>query len=460
MLEKAMKSKNVSIDDILDSIKVGIYVTDGEGNTLALNKECCKTGSLPKEEIVGKNMKELMEIGYVRESDSFRVMKSGKEERLIQNLGDGGKIYITGVPIYKNGKIAMIVSTERDLTEIGELEKLLNESKEQNKKYEKRMAYLCQSNMFKGEIVAQSLLMNQVLEQAERIGKLDTTVLIQGESGTGKEIIADYIYKTGNRFGSAFIKVNCAAIPETLIESEFFGYEKGTFTGAEKEGKIGLFEAADGGTIFLDEIGDLPMAMQGKLLRAIQEKEVRRVGGNEAKHVDVRIIAATNINLREAVKDGKFREDLYYRLNVASLEVPPLRGRKEDIKPLAEYFINRFNGKYGMNKSIQEDGLQILEEYNWPGNVRELGNIIERIMVSYEGDIITKFMLFKQINGCSTKYLRDKEELSLKEIVERYEKEVIVQYMDDCSTGQELAKVLNVDQATISRKLKKYNLNR
>lgn len=458
MLDETMKKLGITAEELIDSIRVGVYVTDEKGNTIALNDECCKTGGLSKAEVVGKNMKELMGMGYVEESDSFRVARSGKEESLIQHLGDGGQLYLTGVPIYKNGNMVLIVSTERDISETIELEKLLNESEEKNKRYRTRLEFMNRSAVDTTNLIAESTLMKQVLMKAGRVGRLDTTVLIQGESGTGKEMIADYIYKNGDRSDKAFLKVNCAAIPESLIESEFFGYEKGAFTGAEKEGKMGLFEAANGGTIFLDEIGDLSVSMQAKLLRVVQDKEIRKVGSNSVKKTDVKIIAASNIDLRKAAKDGKFREDLYYRLNVASIEMPPLRSHPEDIRPLVAYFTEVFNNKYGMNKHLKSEALAILEKYDWPGNIRELRNLIERVMINYEGDAITGFQIQRQISGNAPDELHISEGKTLKEMVEDYEKSVILKYCECCKNGRELAKALGVDAATVSRKFRKYGI--
>ena len=457
MLKEFMNKHSISIEELLDSIKVGIYVTDGEGNTLMLNNECCKTGSMLKEEVIGRNMQELLNIGYVKESDSFKVMESGKEERFIQNLGDGGKIYITGVPIYKNGKIELIVSTERDITETIELKAMLQEQEEITEQYRSELEFLKQNKIEQEEIISVNPIMQKLLDYAVKIGKVDTTVLIQGESGTGKEIFADYIHKKSPRAEKPFIKINCAAIPENLIESEFFGYERGAFTGAERNGRVGIFEAADGGAVFLDEIGDLPIQVQAKLLRVLQEKEIRRIGANESVKVDVRIIAATNINLKKAMNEGCFREDLYYRLNIASMEIPPLRNRKEDIEPLALHFITLLNIKYRMKKSISTDALRTMTEYNWPGNIRELKNVIEKIMINYDGNSITRFQILRQIKDIN-RNAEEEKSLSLMELMENYEKDLLIYYLDKYKNGAEVAKLLKVDKATVSRKLRKYGV--
>ena len=221
------------------------------------------------------------------------------------------------------------------------------------------------------------------------MGEINSTILITGESGVGKEVVANQIVRYSKRADCPFVKVNCSAIPETLMESEFFGYEKGAFTGADRHGKAGLFEQANNGTIFLDEIGEVPLQMQGKFLRVIQEGMIRRIGAEEEKKVDVRIIAATNSNLKKEAQEGKFRQDLYYRLNVVHLEIPPLRKRQEDIEPLSKYFLSKINKKYSKNKEITQNAISELQEYDWPGNVRELSNIIERLALNSYSDVIS-----------------------------------------------------------------------
>ena len=244
--------------EILDCIKVGIYITDGNGNTLLLNKESEKTGGMSREELKGRNMKELIEIGYVEESSVLKAMESRTEENIIQKLGEGGQLYITGVPLIKSGKLDLVVCTERDITETINLKELLKETEKIAEKYESELEYFRKKSLDNDEdIVCKSFEMREVMEKAMRIAQLDTTVLLTGESGTGKELVANMIFKNSGRKENSFIKINCAAVPENLLESEFFGYEKGSFTGADKNGKIGIFELARGGTLFLDEIGDL-----------------------------------------------------------------------------------------------------------------------------------------------------------------------------------------------------------
>jgi transcriptional regulator with PAS, ATPase and Fis domain len=301
--------------------------------------------------------------------------------------------------------------------------------------------------------------MRTVVEKALRVARLDTTVLLTGESGTGKELVANLIYKNSERTGKPFIKINCAAIPENLLESEFFGYEKGSFSGANKDGKAGIFELVNGGTIFLDEIGDLPIMLQSKLLRVIQEKEIRRIGGNVNIPIDVRIITATNLDLAKAVEEGRFREDLFYRLNVVPIVIPPLRERKDDIEKLTIHFVEKFNKKFKMNKQISPEAISILQSYDWPGNVRELRNVLERIFVAYDGRMISKSQVENQlpIRKQDPENIKGKYTGTLDQIMDAYEKELLISLLNK-HRPVDVANLLGVNKSTISRKIRKHNI--
>ncbi len=398
----------------------------------------------------------------MEESSALKVIKSHREENIIQNLGDGGQLYITGVPLIKNDRLDLVVCTERDITEIINLRELLKEKEEIAEKYETELEYRREREInSEGEIIADSRAMRTVIEKALRIARLDTTVLLTGESGTGKELVANLIYKNSLRKKQPFIKVNCAAVPGNLLESEFFGYEEGSFTGASRQGKIGIFELANRGTLFLDEIGEIPIQMQSKLLRVLQEKEIMRIGGKETIPIDVRIIAATNINLKKAIEEGKFRDDLYYRLNIIPIDIPPLRERKEDIGKLTRYFVEKFNREYKLNKNISDDVIELLEAYHWPGNVRELKNIIERVVVGFDGPNITRFQVQRQLINDRPEEIDIAETEhtgSLKEIMDDYEKRILIDYMRKYNNASEVARILKVNKSTISRKLSKYNI--
>lgn len=448
------------VQELIDCIRVGIFIADGDGTVIMLNNESEKTGGLSREELVGKNIRELIDIGYVRDSTILKAMESRKEEYIIQELGAGGELYITGVPWEKDDKLFGVVCTERDITETISLRELLAEQENQTKKIKRELEYLRDTHTNVGkEIIATSHAMQNVVNMAIRVAKRDATVMLKGESGTGKELIANLIHKNSTRKDGPFVKINCAAIPENLLESELFGYEKGAFTGADDKGKLGMFELADNGTLFLDEISELAMPLQSKLLRVLQEKEIMRVGGDKTIPVDVRIITATNANLIKEIQENNFREDLYYRLNIIPIELPPLRQREEDIEPLTNYFVNLFNDEYNLEKHLTSDVISELKKYSWPGNVRELRNIIERIMISFDGNEITKFQVNSQLKTSQSYMGVDNiEASSLEQQIDDFEKNLITELMRKHQNGSVVAEILSVDKSTISRKIRKYNI--
>lgn len=302
-----------------------------------------------------------------------------------------------------------------------------------------------------------------VLKNATKISKTDITTLILGETGVGKEGIAKYIHYNSSRKDKAFITINCGAIPENLIESELFGYEPGAFTGANKGGKIGLFQLADGGAVFLDEVGELPLATQVKLLRVLQEKQIEKVGGTESIPVDIRIIAATNKDLKELINMKLFREDLYYRLSVFPIEIPPLRKRKEDILLLIEHFTECINKKYSSKCSFSEETLEYLYNYEWPGNVRELRNVIERQIIMNENAIVEERNLPEEISNTRVEqdYILSISNYSikgysLKEIMDKVEMEIITDALTRYGNIKIAAKALKIDPSTLIRKRQKY----
>ncbi|GAW92632.1 transcriptional regulator [Calderihabitans maritimus] len=304
--------------------------------------------------------------------------------------------------------------------------------------------------------------MRNLLDLIERVAAFDSTVLITGETGVGKEMIGNVIHSSSSRRHGPFIKINCAAIPENLLEAEFFGYEPGSFTGALRQGKEGIFEAANQGSVFLDEIGDLPFSLQGKLLRVLQEKEVMRIGGTKPRKVDVRVIAATNRDLGEMVARQKFRADLFYRLNVIPVYVPPLRERKEDIPVLIDYFMDYFQRKFGVKKYCSPDVYKILEEYDWPGNVRELRNMVERLFVMTKpGESITAEtirkggFLIKKSSFAQGQYTVVREVGPLKEVIKEVEEQLIQLSLKKYSTLREAAEALGIDPSTLWRKRKR-----
>lgn len=310
--------------------------------------------------------------------------------------------------------------------------------------------------------IAESPQMKKIKETIEYIKDVDSSVLITGESGTGKEVVFKYICQTSRRKDQPIVKINCGAIPENLFESELFGYEDGAFTGARKKGKAGLFEMADHGTLFLDEISEMSLEMQVKLLRVIQEHEIFRVGGNETIPVDVRIIAASNRNLEELVETGKFRKDLFYRLNVIRLEIPPLRERQEDIIPLCNYFLDIFNKRYGKSKYLTLKAARSLAYLEWPGNIRELENLVENIVILEPDEVMRAKHLqsrYGQVHTQEKGAVTVDGVIPYKEALEQMERQLLFNARNMYGSTRKMAAVLGVNQSTISRKMRQYQMD-
>jgi PAS domain S-box-containing protein len=372
----------------------GLFITDGCGNVLMVNSAWERICGISRDFAVGKNAQDMVDQKLYTESSVMAAIKARQKVTIMLEMtrGEkvGQKIMATAIPIWgDNGEIRRVVANIRDITEILYLKDLLEKTQRLNELYAAELEQMrLQQIVTRCDVVARSPGTKRVLEMAAQVAKVDSTVLITGESGVGKEVIANIIHQLGQRSEGPLIKVNCGAIPETLLESELFGYEAGAFTGARKQGKPGMFEMARKGTLFLDEIGDISVNLQVKLLRALQDFNIVRVGGLKPIAIDARIIAATNKNLVEMVKTGAFRDDLYYRLNVVSIEIPPLRERKEDIPLLTLQFVEKINKKYNFNKHISAEVLDVFLVYSWPGNVRELENVIERMLVMTQDEEI------------------------------------------------------------------------
>ncbi|WZL74124.1 sigma 54-interacting transcriptional regulator [Clostridiaceae bacterium 35-E11] len=440
---------------ILDFTQDAIFIDDMHGNTQWINKACEKLYEIKKEEVIGKHIDVLENQGIFSPSVARLVFEKKQEVSILHSNKHGKKILTTGTPIVnEKGTIRKVISTSRDITELihlkNQLEDIQNELVELKEQHQEHI----------DNVIIKSYKMKSVLQLAKRLAQIDSTVLITGESGVGKGVIAKYIHELGERSSKSFVKVNCGAIPESLLESELFGYEYGAFTGSKKQGKLGLFELAQQGTIFLDEIGELPLHLQVKILQVIQDKEIQRVGGISPIHVDVRIIAATNKDLRVMVDEKKFREDLFYRLNVVPIHIVPLRERQEDIFPLTRYFLQKYNEKFNEKKRIDPNAMAYLIKYTWPGNVRELENIIERLVITTKDDNILPHNLPNYI-------LQDKKDdaniripvmMDLKSAIEEVEKQIIQNAVIKHKTTREVAKALGVSQPTIVRKMNRYQI--
>jgi TyrR family helix-turn-helix protein len=404
---------------------------------------------------MGLHVLELERRGIFSPSVASRVLKEKREVTIIHENKEGKKLLSTGTPIKDNhGDITRVITTSRDITELSSLQNQLQSVQgtlDGIKSLEKA------ANQ---EIVVASHAMFNVMQLARRLATVDSTVLITGESGVGKGLVAQLLHQNGNRKSSSLVTVNCGAIPENLIESELFGYERGAFTGSRAEGKKGLFEVAQGGTIFLDEISELPLNLQVKLLQVIQDREIIRVGGVKKIPIDVRIISATNRDLHKLVENGKFREDLYYRLNVVPIQVPPLRERPEDIVPLIRKYLDKFNKRLNDHKQINEEAMAVLLKYDWPGNIRELQNIIERLILTTKENTISVENLPGFIaTAQNTMPKTITASMTLNEIMALTEKEALIHALEKYKSTRAMAKVLNISQPSVVRKLHKYGLS-
>ncbi|AZO96350.1 sigma-54-dependent Fis family transcriptional regulator [Halocella sp. SP3-1] len=454
-----VKNLNKELDAIIESVSDGLYITNGKGDTIRINSSYEKITGIKSEDVLGRNMRELVAEGIFSESVTFQVLEKREPVTVMHELKSGQRILSTGNPVFnEEGKIVRVVTTARDVKELNHLKEELEKTKQLSKKYYSELEKLRLQQLELDDVVVKSDKMEKIIDLALQIGGVDSTVLITGESGVGKEIIARTIHKSSKRSKNSFMKVNCGAIPDNLLEAELFGYEKGAFTGAKSDGKPGIFELADKGTILLDEVGELPLNLQVKLLRVLQEEEIMRVGGTESIKIDVRVLAATNRDLDIMLQEGTFREDLYYRLNVVPIHIPPLRERKADIAPLSYNFLNQFNKKYNVNKKIALETIEYLEYYKWPGNVRELKNLIERFVVMYSQDIIEPRILPKKIKEIENKEtdIKVTDIIPLKKAVSKVEKDILKMAFEKCSSTYEVARVLEVSQPTVVRKRKKY----
>lgn len=388
----------------------------------------------------------------------LQAIEKKREVVVVSQMPDGGQVVVRSTPIFNDEDLVLVFTQVQDLTMMSKWKDELEQEIEKNNRMQEELQYL-RDNQAATNLVGNSKEMISLRKLISVIAKSDASVLITGESGVGKEVVAKEIYNKSLRSDGPFISVNCAAIPENLLESELFGYEKGAFTGAFKQ-KIGLFEVADGGTIMLDEIGEFPIHLQPKLLRVLQEREIRRVGGTHNIPIDVRVIAATNRDLLQQVNEGKFRCDLYYRLNVVPILIPPLRQRREDVALLASSFLMQFNKKYKTSKFFLSQAVILLEQHDWLGNVRELENVVERLVIVSSGNAITPQQILTVFSGKLNMDINTESasEFSLKEAVEQLEKKMISEALSNYKSTYKAAKILGMSQSTLVRKAKQLDI--
>lgn len=440
---------------IIDSSFDGIFVTDGKSTALKVNKAYERITGIKSEEVVGKTMTSLVEDGVYDESATLKVLGEKRPVTIVQHIMKTGKtVVVTGNPVFDDdGNIFRVVTNVRDVTELNLLMEKLNKMEQLQSQYEIEIQQLRKNADDPKDFVIKSKKMKEIYALALKLAEVDSTVLIQGDSGVGKEVVSEIIHRHGTRRDKPFIKISCAAIPENLLESELFGYASGAFTGANKGGRAGIFELAHGGTIFLDEIGEMPMSLQVKLLRVLQEREIIRIGGSKPIKVDIRIMAATNRDLEEMVQAKQFRKDLFFRLNVVPIVIPPLCERREAIIHFVYFFLKKHNRKYGLSKQITNEALDAMMSYDWPGNVRELENIIEQLLVMAQGEVITADDLPSRLrNNLSPTRSTSVEAKTLKVALREYEHRLLKTAIEQHGSSRKVAKVLGINQSTVVRK--------
>ncbi|SHM03269.1 PAS domain S-box-containing protein [Caldanaerovirga acetigignens] len=445
------------LEAIINSTQDAISVVDAQGKGILVNKAYTRIVGLTKEDVIGKPATVDIAEG---ESVHYQVLKTGKPIKGVpMKVGPNKReVIVHAAPIIVEGRLKGSVAVIHDVSEIKKLTEELEYVK-------RRMRHLEAKYTF-DDILGESRAIKEAIEAAKNAAKTNATVLLRGESGTGKELFAHAIHNSSERRHNQFIRVNCSALTDSLLGSELFGYADGAFTGAKRGGRKGLFEEANGGTIFLDEIGEIGLNHQAMLLRVLNEKEIIRVGESKPIPVDVRVIAATNINLEKAVEEGRFRKDLYYRLNVVPIYIPPLRERKTDIPILAEHFIRKYNQEYGRAvEAIDKEALNVLMECDWPGNIRELENVISRAIINMEfgESVIEKRHLprfyFQQKRNYSSASGSGGFSKPLKEIIEEAEKEAIKEALEKTGGNRnEAARILGISVRNLFYKLKKYDL--
>ncbi|MFY4777103.1 sigma-54 interaction domain-containing protein [Metabacillus sp. RGM 3146] len=464
-MKEQLKQLELEIEGIINGSGENIIVTNKEGIILRAVKNSEEMYGITSEELVGKSVRKLEKEKIFNPSVTLRVLEQKVPVTFMQKTGTGKSIMTRGIPIFdEQNEICFVISFSHDRTEIENLKNEYEKLQLKMKQYKTEIAQLRNKESKPGAVVINSKTMQTVWELVNKVARSDATVVLQGESGVGKTVFAKALHEGSERKSQPLIEVNCGAIPESLFESEMFGYEPGAFTGAASKGKIGLIELADEGTLFLDEVGELPLSIQVKLLKVLQEKKVTRMGGNQIRKVDFRLVAATNRDLRAMVQEGKFRDDLYYRLHVVPIAIPPLRSRKEDIHQLTEAFLAKFNKKYKTDKTISPAAVEAFWQYDWPGNVRELENLIERLVVTLEKETILHEHLpfgtqdIKKLPYDSIQSFQEKAG-SLKEALEEVEKSWLSHACKQCHSTYEIAEYLGLSQPTVVRRLKKYAIH-
>ena len=445
------------VQHILDLFEDGIFISDRNGTALTVNRMYEKLIGLKKEDICGKPVSYFVQEKIFDVVVNPEVVSTRRPVTSMQKMHGSKKVMLRGYPVLDaQGEVRLVVTFVRDITIITQFQEQIAQQKEIIENFMERLEVL-QEPARRGDQVFEDGAMKQAVDLLERVAGTDATILLLGETGVGKDLLARIAHDASIRREKLFLKVDCGSIAANLIESELFGYMPGAFSGASAKGKPGYFEVADGGTIFLDEIGELPLPMQTRLLRVLQDNEVMRVGAYKPRKVDVRVIAATSRNLEKDIEEGRFRSDLYYRLNVATITIPPLRKRWDDIEPLAKLFLQRYSAKYKKKFHFSREVPAALAAYTWPGNVRELQNMIQSLVITKDPPLICLRDLPSHVMGntpADDYNDHSAAPMPLKELVAALERDILEKAIKTYGSVSKVAELFQVDRTTIFRKLK------
>ncbi len=459
------KELNRQLKAIIGASSDGIWVCNAEGFVVTINKASESLNGIKARDVIGKNISELLDNRSLDQLVTTKVLKTGKQETIIQHIKKTNRLLLcTGTPARdENGNIALIVVNERDMTELESLRNKFAQNKKLTEKFKEELSERTLRELEHNTIIADSTQMKQILQKSLKLAHIGASnILILGASGTGKGLLAKSIHKHSNRRENPFVEINCAAIPENLLEAELFGFEKGAFSGAAEVGKVGLFELAQGGTLFLDEIGDMPVNLQTKLLKYLDDKQFRRLGGTKSISVECSTISATNRDLQDRVKNNLFREDLFYRLSSFTLEIPSLCDRRDDIPGLVKFYLDKYNKKYNRSTHISPRTITHLKNYSFPGNVRELKNIIENGVVLSDDTTLDSYLANIDESGYqllpALNLPASSKPMDLANTLHEVEKQLLSEAKRQCKTTRQMSAYLNICQSSVVRKLKKYGL--
>jgi len=454
---------------VVESLDDSIFISDNAGKVLYVNPAYEKNTGILYDEVVGRTVQDIVEEGKLFNGGAtLDVLKNKKRAFRLSTVFKSGTPrigYAVGVPIFgEDGELHQVVVSSRPIYTLQELREDFQQFIEEATAIKENQANIklyesADDPILSDSLIGSSASLQDVWTMIQKVAPTDASVMISGESGVGKEIVADEIYKMGPRSDKPFVKVNCASIPANLLESELFGYEKGAFTGASTSGKKGLFEMANHGTLLLDEIGDMPLDLQVKLLRAIQNKEITRVGGTKPISLDIRFISSTNSNLKQKIEQGTFRRDLFYRLSVIPIHIPPLRERSDDLKELCNHFIRIYGEHHGRRIHLLPSHLNLMKQYNWPGNIRELENVIEYLTICSSGTGAVDMDMLQGLLGVEDTRDLNPNVVSLAESTEQHEIARIENALANSRNLREAGKILGVNASTVSRKIKQYGID-